>query len=73
MLAGAMSMPPRPSREADAAWSIISTLISGMAVWGFVGWLIDRWTGHSALFLPIGVIVGVAAALYLIIVRIGRS
>lgn len=73
MVAAAMSTPPRPGREADAAWSIISTLISGIAVWGGIGWLVDRWTGHSALFLPIGVVVGVAAALYLIVVRTGRS
>ncbi|MGR7001287.1 AtpZ/AtpI family protein [Yinghuangia aomiensis] len=38
-----------------------------------LGWLIDRWTGHSTLFLPIGVIVGVALSLVLVYVRHGRS
>lgn len=58
---------------ADATWSSISYILGGMAVYGGLGWLIDRWTGHSALFLPIGVIVGVALALVLVYVRHGRS
>lgn len=58
---------------ADATWASISYILGGMAVYGGLGWLIDRWTGHSALFLPIGVIVGVALALVLVYVRHGRS
>ncbi|WTW97324.1 AtpZ/AtpI family protein [Streptomycetaceae bacterium NBC_01309] len=58
---------------ADATWSSISYILGGMAVYGGLGWLIDRWTGHSTLFLPIGLIVGVALALVLVYVRHGRS
>jgi ATP synthase protein I len=57
----------------DAAWSIMSYLISGILVWGGVGWLVDRWTGHSSLFLPIGVVFGAAAAIYLIFLRYDKS
>lgn len=56
----------------DAAWSIMSYLLGGMAVWGGAGWLLDRWTGHDALFMPIGVVVGISAAIYLIFIRYGR-
>jgi ATP synthase protein I len=51
---------------ADAAWSIPSYLISGMLVYGGIGWLIDRWTGLDPLFLTIGVFVGLGAAFLLI-------
>ena len=47
-------------------WASLSTLIGGMAVWGGVGYLLDRWLG-TALFVPTGVLVGMAAAIYLIV------
>lgn len=60
----------RDYRDASStAWAILGTLMSGIAVWGGIGWLIDRWLGFSALFLPIGVIVGVAASIYLVVIR----
>lgn len=64
---------PKDRGLADAAWSSISYILGGMAVYGGLGWLLDRWTGHSTLFLPIGVIVGVALALVLVYFRHGRS
>ena len=57
----------------NAAWSITSYLLSGMLVWGGVGWLLDRWTGREVLFFPIGVVVGIIAALYLVHLRYDRS
>jgi len=57
----------------DAAWSITSYLLSGMLVWGGVGWLVDRWIGQAVLFFPIGVVVGIVAALYLVHVRFDRE
>jgi ATP synthase protein I len=57
----------------NAAWSIVSYLLSGMAVWGGAGWLLDRWAGLDRVFFPIGLIVGIIAALYLVYVRYGRS
>ncbi|MBB5079942.1 AtpZ/AtpI family protein [Nonomuraea endophytica] len=56
---------------ANAAWSIPSYLLSGMAIYGGAGWLLDRWLGTSALF-PIGVVVGVALAVYLVYRKYGR-
>ncbi len=65
--------PASEHTTADAAWAIVSYQLAGMAVWGGIGWLLDRWTGHTALFLPIGVIVGIVGALYLIFARYYRS
>ncbi|WP_405145222.1 AtpZ/AtpI family protein [Sphaerisporangium sp. NBC_01403] len=64
--------PEEDGRDfANAAWSIPSTLIAGMLVWGGIGWLLDRWTGVGAFF-PIGVILGVVLAVYLVYVKYGR-
>lgn len=64
----------RENRALDgAAWSSVGYLLSGMLFYGGIGWLIDRWTGHSALFLPIGLIAGIALALVLVFVRHGRT
>jgi ATP synthase protein I len=54
------------------AWSIIGTLLAGLAVWGAIGYGIDRLTGFHALFLPIGLVVGAVGGVYLVVVRYGR-
>ncbi len=63
-----MANAPRQAREPrdDDAWAVLSRLIGGIVVWGGAGWLVDRWTGHQTLFLPIGIVVGITAALYLV-------
>jgi fatty acid desaturase len=43
---------PRPPGE---GWTILSYMIGGMALYGFVGWLAGRWTGWPVLF-PIGMV-----------------
>ena len=47
-------------------------MISGMAVWGGAGWLLDRWLDIK-VFLPVGVILGAAVAIYLVVVRYGAA
>ncbi|GAB3144864.1 hypothetical protein GCM10027161_36410 [Microbispora hainanensis] len=56
---------------ADAAWSVPSYLLSGILVWGGLGWLLSWWTGVHA-FIPIGVILGVGLAAYLVYLKYGR-
>jgi F0F1-type ATP synthase assembly protein I len=48
------------------AWATLSTLISGIAVWGGVGYLIDRLVGTWPGFFAGGVILGNFGACYLI-------
>jgi ATP synthase protein I len=40
--------------------------------WGGIGWGLDKWlvTGY---FLPIGLLLGMGAALYLVWLRFGRE
>ena len=56
-----------------AVWSIIGTLMAGLAVWGGIGFLIDRLAGFRALFLPIGLVIGAIGGVYLVVMRYGRE
>ncbi len=47
-------------------------MISGMAVWGGAGWLLDRWL-DVRVFFPVGIILGMAAAIYLVVARYGSA
>lgn len=57
---------------ADAAWSVPSTLLSGMFIWGGLGWLLSKWTGQTWI-TPVGLIIGVVLAIYLVYVKYGRT
>jgi F0F1-type ATP synthase assembly protein I len=70
---GKSRRPEHDRSTADAAWAIVSYLLAGMLVWGGVGWLLDRWLHKDALFLPIGLLFGISAAMYLVVARINRS
>jgi F0F1-type ATP synthase assembly protein I len=47
-------------------------MLSGMAVWGGAGWLLDRWLDIE-VFLPVGVILGMAVSIYLVVVKYGAA
>ncbi len=61
-----------PSRGADQGLAVLSTMISGMVVFGGIGWLLDRWW-DSRLWAPIGLILGISLGIYAIVMRFGRS
>lgn len=61
--------PPPPN--AGQGMVALSYLIAGMVVWGGVGWLVDQWLGTSGIAFGIGVVVGGAAGVYLIVRRLG--
>ena len=42
-----------------------------MVVYGLVGWLVSRWT-HIALLFPVGMLVGLAVAILIIVLKYGR-
>ncbi len=41
-----------------------------MAVWGGAGWLLDRWL-DTRVFVPVGILLGMAVAIYLVVVKYG--
>jgi ATP synthase protein I len=55
------------------AWSVIGLLLGGLLVWGGIGYLLDRWLGFRALFLPIGLIVGAIGGTWLVVIRFARE
>jgi ATP synthase protein I len=64
--------PKRPGPGAIEGWAALSTLISGIAVWGAAGALLDWWLGiPKHIGLLVGMIVGIAAALYLVVKKFG--
>jgi F0F1-type ATP synthase assembly protein I len=62
----------QPSGWAGASqgWAVVGTLFAGMVVWGGIGWLIDLWL-DTTFVKAIGVLVGMAAAVYLVVVKYG--
>lgn len=56
----------------NAGWSIFSYLISGMIVYGGLGWLIGHWTHFAAAF-PIGALAGLGVGVFAVIYKYGRS
>jgi ATP synthase protein I len=62
----------RPGPGENAGWAALSTLMAGIAVWGGIGALLDWWLGiPKHLGLLLGMIVGLALALYLVMKRFG--
>lgn len=63
---------PNPTEQPDdmSAWTVFGYLVSGMAVYGVIGWLVDRWVGHTTLFLLIGVILGLIAGIAMVFLRL---
>ncbi|GHH68137.1 hypothetical protein GCM10017673_16370 [Streptosporangium violaceochromogenes] len=56
---------------ASAAWSVPSYILSGMILYGGAGWLLSKWTG-VIIFTPVGLIIGVILAIYLVYRKYGR-
>jgi ATP synthase protein I len=61
---------PRPG-DAGVGWAVLSTLLAGIVVWGGIGWLIDLWL-HTWVGIVVGMLVGFAGAIYLIIRKYGN-
>ena len=59
-------------KVSDDAWAATSLLISGVVVWGGLGYLCSWWLG-SPLYTMAGLLLGTATALYGIWFRYGRS
>jgi ATP synthase protein I len=63
---------PEPRQPSEGTgWAVMSYLVGGMVLYGGIGWLIGRWTHISALF-PVGLLLGMALALALVVFRFTR-
>jgi len=64
--------PPSGDGGENIGLTIFSYLLSGMLLYGGLGWLISHWTGISLIF-PLGMLFGLALSIWLVIYRYGRS
>lgn len=55
----------RQSDGSELVWGLISTLVAGPAVWGAVGYGVDR-AADTSVFTPVGVVVGFVTAFYVV-------
>lgn len=60
------------ARQTDLATGALAYLLAGPAGFGVVGFVLDRWWG-TVVALPIGVVVGMVASLYVIWLRYGKT
>ncbi len=69
-----MSQPRSPGRLPEGGgdpWSAFGYLVAGVAVYGFLGWLLGRWL-HASYLTPIGIVVGAVLGLVLVYLQLGR-
>ena len=59
-----------PVREVDA-YAVISYLLSGVILYGGIGWVLDWWLGTRG-FVAGGIVVGAAAGVSLVWLRYSR-
>ena len=58
--------------EEGALWSIVGYLLSGLVIWGGIGWGFDQWL-NTNYFLLVGLLLGAGASIYLVWLRFGRD
>ncbi|CAB4563361.1 MAG: hypothetical protein F2555_01355 [Actinobacteria bacterium] len=59
--------------EADALWSIVGYMLSGLIFWGGAGYLADKYIFNTGYLTLVGFLLGMGGALYLIWLRFGRE
>lgn len=67
-----MSNSSQNKRDENAMWTIFGYLLSGLLFWGGAGYAVDRWLDTNYWTL-VGLLVGMAGAIYLVWLRFGRE
>jgi ATP synthase protein I len=62
---------PRKPSEENAFWTIFGYMLSGLLIWGGIGYGLEHWLG-SRYYLLGGLLLGMGSAFYLIWLRFGR-
>lgn len=70
-----MAAPPRFDgwQGVGTGWSVVSTLVSGLATLGGLGYLADRLFGTGTLLTGIGFVLGAALGVYIVYLRFGKE
>lgn len=54
-------------------FSIASTMLAGMFVWGGLGYLVDRLIWSEMVLTALGIMIGAAGGGYIVYLRYGRE
>lgn len=66
------SAAPQDDRPKGDPWHAFGYIVSGVAIYGFLGWLVDQWLGTDYV-VAIGIIVGATLGIYLTFSRFNRA
>lgn len=66
------SAAPQDDRPKGDPWHAVGYIVSGVAIYGFLGWLLDRWFGTSFL-VAVGILIGAGLGIYLTFNRFNRA
>lgn len=66
------SAAPQGDRPKGDPWHAFGYVVSGVALYGVLGWLVDRWLG-TEFVVAIGILVGAALGIYLTFSRFNRA
>lgn len=58
------------SAEGNMAITVSSIMMSGILVYGALGWLVSLWVGNQAVCIAAGVILGLALSTVLVFYRL---
>jgi ATP synthase protein I len=69
----AMSQPSTSSQEEPKGdpWQAFGYIVSGVGVYGALGWLADRWLGTTFL-VAVGILLGAGLGIYMTFSRFNR-
>ncbi|HET7689381.1 MAG TPA: AtpZ/AtpI family protein [Nocardioidaceae bacterium] len=59
---------PRENRPQGDPWHAFGYVVSGVGLYGFLGWLADQWLGTSFL-VAVGILVGAGLGIYMTFAR----
>jgi ATP synthase protein I len=62
---------PREDRPKGDPWHAVGYIVSGVGLYGFLGWLADQWLGTSFL-VAVGILVGAGLGIYMTFARFNR-
>lgn len=69
--AGSVPTAMNESGGMEQGYRVVAYLLSGLLIYGGLGWLGDRFL-HTTFLLPVGIVVGTALSVILIIRRYGQ-
>lgn len=62
----------RPATGQGDPWNAFGYIVSGVAVYGALGWLADRWL-NTGFLVAAGIIVGAGFGIYMTFARFGSA